>query len=234
MSRVTSTEWGGSLTARVDVSPNLYRRLVLATLFPIACPGCGALGAPVCARCAATLRGAPSTPPPPGLDAWAAPYAYAGVAREVVARVKYRNVRAAVPWLAASMAEALRRVEPEPAILTWAPTTARRRRDRGFDPAELLARSVARRLRVPCRALLRRAPGPPQTGLGATARKLGPRFVAATTSRSVRVVQGAVVVVDDVATTGATLAAAASALRACGATRVVGLTAARTPPPGYR
>src|SRR5262245_30711603 len=91
VSCVTSAVVRGSLTARMDVSPNLYRRLVLAALFPIACPGCGALGAPVCRACAATLRPAPIAPPPPGLDAWAAPYAYAGVAREAVARVKYRN-----------------------------------------------------------------------------------------------------------------------------------------------
>jgi len=222
----------------MDVSPNLYRRLVLAALFPIACPGCGALGAPVCATCAATLRPAPAAPPPPGLDVWVAPFAYAGVAREVVARVKYRNVRAVVPWLAASMCDALGDAEPRNAIVTWAPTTARRRRDRGFDPAELLARAVARRLRAPCRVLVRRVAGPPQTGLRASDRRVGPRFTPVARAGSARAVPGAtpraVVLVDDVATTGATLAAAASALRTAGATHVVGLTAARTPPPGYR
>jgi len=218
----------------VDVSPNLYRRLVLAALFPIACPGCGALGAPVCRACEVLLRPAPDAPAPPGLDAWASPFAYAGVAREVVARAKYRNVRAVVPWLAASMCDALRRVEPSPALVTWAPTTDRRRRDRGFDLAELLGRAVARRLRVPCRTMVRRAPGPPQTGLGASDRRVGPRFAPAARASAAWTAEGAVVLVDDVATTGATLAAAAFALRTADVTRVVGLTAARTPPPGYR
>jgi predicted amidophosphoribosyltransferase len=111
-------------------------------------------------------------------------------------------------------------------VVTWAPTTVARRRQRGFDHAELLARSVARGLSVPARSLLRREPGPPQTGLAAAARRRGPVFAAA------RRASRSVLLVDDVATTGATLAAAAAALRGAGAQRVVAVTAARTPPPG--
>ncbi|HEX5586764.1 MAG TPA: phosphoribosyltransferase family protein, partial [Acidimicrobiia bacterium] len=116
--------------------------------------------------------------------------------------------------------------------VTWAPTTPQRRRDRGFDPAELLARHVARRLSLPCSALVCRLPGPPQTGLAASARRVGPRFAPARDRAAARRTFGAaVLVVDDVATTGATLTASAVALRAAGARRVVALTAARTPPP---
>jgi predicted amidophosphoribosyltransferase len=111
-------------------------------------------------------------------------------------------------------------------VVTWAPTSRARRHDRGFDPAELLARAVARRLRARGVGTLDRRPGPPQTGLAADARRRGPRYVAR------RGVPGRVLLVDDVATTGATLAAAASALRAAGAREVLALTAARTPPPG--
>jgi predicted amidophosphoribosyltransferase len=165
--------------------------------------------------------------PPDGIDAWAAAFAYEGVAREVVARVKYRNVRAVVPWLAGRMVAAATDAglaEVDAAV--WAPTTAERRRRRGFDAAELLARAVARRLHVPAAALLERLPGPPQTGLVGAARRVGPGFTAR------QGVPGAVVLVDDVATTGATLAAAARALRATGARCVVAVTAARTPAPG--
>ena len=227
----------------MDVTPNLYRRLVFAAVFPLACPGCGALGAAVCPRCASGLRPPPAAPPPPGVDAWAAPLAYEGVAREVVARVKYRNVRAVVPWLAPQVCEALLSVdelapaiardEPPP-VLTWAPTTPRRRRDRGFDPAELLARTIARRLDWPCRSLLWRAPGPAQTSLTADARRAGPRFTSARAQTAIARAAGTVIVVDDVATTGATLASAAATLRSAGARCVVAVTAARTPPPGYR
>jgi putative sigma-54 modulation protein len=143
------------------------------------------------------------------------------VARELIARVKYRNVRAVVPWLAAAMAGELAASAARVGVVTWAPTTPEHRRSRGFDPAELLARAVARRLHARCVRLLRRRPGPPQTGLDAAARRRGPRFTAR------RVAPPRVLLVDDVATTGATLAAAAAALRAAGAREIVALTAAR-------
>jgi predicted amidophosphoribosyltransferase len=182
----------------------------------------------VCKACAGLLRPSPAGPPPPGVDAWFAPFAYEGVARELVARVKYRGARAAVPWLASAMVEAIDCGGPVAEVVTWAPTSEARRRQRGFDPAELLGRAVARRLRTRRLGLLDRRPGPPQTGLHAAARRRGPQFELRAA------VPNSVLLVDDVATTGATLAAAASALRLGGARVVVAVTAARTPPPRAR
>jgi predicted amidophosphoribosyltransferase len=194
---------------------------LLELLLPLVCPGCGAPGEPVCNRCAASMREAPSTAPPLGVDAWVAPFAYEGVARELVARVKYRGAHAATGWLAARMVALVG--PPLPPVVTWAPTTTCRRRDRGFDHAELLARRVGALVHRPTRGLLVRHPGAPQTGRPATERRVGPGFT--TRGR----VPSSVLVVDDVATTGATAAAAAASLRARGASRVVVLTAARTP-----
>jgi predicted amidophosphoribosyltransferase len=168
------------------------------------------------------LRAALPAPPPKGVDEWRAPFAYEGVARELIARVKYRGVHAVSGWLAGQMV--VRLGPPLPGVVTWAPTTPARRRDRGFDHAELLAREVGRRLRRPVVALLARHPGPAQTGLPAPRRRVGPQFHPRAR------VPASVLLVDDVATTGATLAAAAKSLRVAGATRVVALTAARTPP----
>ena len=82
---------------------NPWRALVEAA-FPASCPGCGRPAEPVCDACARTLRAPPALPPPAGVDRWLAPFAYEGVARELVARVKYWRTRATVPWLAARMA----------------------------------------------------------------------------------------------------------------------------------
>jgi predicted amidophosphoribosyltransferase len=165
---------------------------------------------------------APPVPPIAGLDGCAALVAHEGPGRKVVTQLKYRNARAAASWLAGGMADLVDADALD--LVTWAPTTALRRRARGFDQAELLASEVARRLDLRCAATLARAPGPPQTGRSSVERRDGPRFLAR------GVVSGrSILVVDDVVTTGATLAAAARALRAAGAVVVAGLAGSHPP-----
>ena len=189
--------------------------------FAVSCPVCGRQGRAPCFGCAARLRAAPLLPVPAGLDSCVAVLSYTGPGRELVARLKYRNARAALPVLAAAMADLVDRTTVD--VVTWAPTSALRRRQRGFDQARLLARAVARRLDRPCYALLARTPGLPQTGQARAARAEGPAFAA------LRRPARRVLVVDDVITTGATTTAAAAALRAAGAVEVRAVAAARTP-----
>ncbi|NLD75371.1 MAG: ComF family protein [Acidimicrobiales bacterium] len=190
-------------------------------LLATTCPACGRPGASPCARCITLMRPANQPPVPDSLDDCRALLDYAGVAREVVARVKYRNHRASVAWLAAGMARLF--VTAEADVVAWAPTSAPRRRRRGFDQAEVLARGVATAHGLPCRPLLVRASGGAQTGLGAEDRRHGPSF-----SPTRRIDGLNVALVDDVVTTGATLDAAAAALRSAGAGSVLGLAAAFT------
>jgi predicted amidophosphoribosyltransferase len=105
------------------------------------------------------------------------------------------------------------------------PADRTRRLERGHHPAERLARELAAAWELPCEAVLARVRQPPrQRGLSLAERR---RNVAGAFAAA-RPVRGAVVLVDDVYTSGATAAAAASALRADGASRVDVVTFART------
>jgi len=202
---------------------------LLAALLPGRCPGCGARAEPVCAACATSMRAAPSGRALPGVSWSVAAFAYEGVARELVARVKYRNERVAVRFLARELARACATIPVQCDVITWIPASAPRRAARGIDHGELLARAVSRELGVNVTALLRRGPGPPQTGRPAAERRAGPALYA-----SRQAMDRIVLVIDDVTTTGATLITAANALRACGARDVFAATVARTPRPGSR
>ena len=199
---------------------------LLETLFPARCVGCGRPPAGLCPAClnAARRAGASPAPPPPAVDRWVAAFAYEGAVREALARLKYRNARSALPALASALVGRLRAEPLGPVdVVTWPPTTAARRRGRGFDQAEHLARAVARGLGVPARPCLVRSAGRSQTGRSAEERRRGPVFDAGSVA-GLRVL-----LIDDVATTGATLTAAAQALRSAGAGWVGAATVARTP-----
>ncbi|HSP29429.1 MAG TPA: phosphoribosyltransferase family protein [Ilumatobacteraceae bacterium] len=180
-------------------------------LFQIRCAGCDAPGAAVCATCRFALLG---PRPQPGAHGVRAAVPFTGRARNVVLGLKYRNRRQVARHLAGLVVNAIvasgdhRGVD----VVTWAPTSDARRRARGFDQGELVARHVARQLGVPCRRLLvRSGPAAPQTGRTRVERLHGPEFAARPGLDGRRVI-----VVDDVVTTGATLRAAAAALRHAG------------------
>lgn len=191
---------------------------MLDLLLPRRCALCHRAGTALCAACTARLPPAPELAPPPGFDDCAALLAYDGDARRLVAALKFDNHRDAVGVLGAAMARLVR--SPVDAV-TWAPTSRGRRRARGYDQSELLARPVAAELGRPCIALLERIGSWNQTGHDRATRLEGPRFSA--TAAPARVL-----LVDDVRTTGATLCAAADALVEAGARAVVGVTLAAT------
>ena len=201
-------------------------RAALDVLFPVRCIGCGRSGAYICVLCLGKARRTQPAPPTgdgPLADVMT-PFVYEGVVRTAVQHLKYRGVRTLVPEMARPMAWELAVTVPPPFTLVPVPLHPRRLRERGFNQAELLARELARLLDAPLlTGLLRRtADTSSQVETATRAERLqNVRDAFASTGT----LDGeAVVLVDDVTTTGATLSSAARALRSAGASRVYGLT----------
>lgn len=154
---------------------------------------------------------------------------YSGPVRAALQALKYERTRALAAPLSAAMARRWLRAGVGGDLLTWVPVHPLRRRERGFDQAEELARAVAARLRLPVLGCLERSvrtEAQHALGRAERARNVGGAFrVAPAASRSVA--GRWIVVIDDVVTTGSTLAGCAEALLASGALAVSALTVAR-------
>lgn len=211
-------------------------------LLPARCAGCDASladGAPgvLCSGCRARLAWLPSAaavPTPPGLDACFAPLAFEGEVEAWVRRFKYPapGLAGLDPAPLAVLADAVRELVPRlpgprPGAVVPVPLHPRRLRARGFNPAALLARELARTVgaRLDAGALRRVRDTPSQTGLDRVGRRRNVRGAFRARPGAARWVW----LVDDVVTTGSTLGEAARELRRAGARRVLGVCAARTP-----
>ena len=108
------------------------------------------------------------------------------------------------------------------------PLHSRRRRERGYNQSELLARSLSRQLALPChQELIRTRSTLPQVGLTDSQRQENVRNAFRCRDAG-RISKQRILLIDDVMTTGATVASAAKALMDGGALRVSVLTVART------
>jgi len=150
--------------------------------------------------------------------------AYDGPVRTLVHALKYDGRRSLAPPLAALMRERGAEVLAGAAAVVPVPLHWRRRLGRGFNQAA----DLARHLGPPRVAALRRTRATPtQTGLHRDDRRRNVR-AAFTATRAASALRGhTVVLVDDVSTTGATLEACATALKAAGVREVRALTAGR-------
>jgi ComF family protein len=199
---------------------------VLDLLLPRRCVVCGAPRTMLCADCVCGLPAL--TPPLCGLcgapTVWPVDRCrecagrrlaftrarsateYDAVVRRLVRSWKERGLRSL--GAAAALVIVQRLPAPDADVVTFVPPDFGRRLERGYHPAEQLARAVAAAWRLPCESLLTRAGGNRQRGLSRTERKRNVAHAFSGDAGGRRVV-----LVDDVYTTGATAHAAAKALR---------------------
>ena len=232
--------------AEFAFSPVARWRRIVDLIFPPRCGGCGAPGSLWCATCQDSTQ--PIAPPfcarcgkpnvrsdvcascrasPPVIDSIRALTVFDGRMRHAIHNFKYRGLAALADplgdalgsfWLASP--EATHAVAP-------VPLHPQRQCERGYNQAELLARRVGRRTGLPVYpgALRRVRATAVQMTLGAEERRANVADAFQSGSDLLR--GAAVLLIDDVCTTGATLDACALALKEAGVTAVYGLVLAR-------
>jgi len=210
---------------QVDQCEGHWLHRLLRWCAPSPCLLCREPGAPrpaldgLCLQCQCELPwNRAAIPPPKHIDAVRAACRYAMPVDRLLPRFKFHHDLAAGRVLAQLMLHALRDA-PRPEALLAVPLHPSRLRRRGYDQALELARPLARVLHLPLMAdgLIRTRATAPQSELAAAARK---RNLHGAFNARPGAWPAHVTLIDDVMTTGATLSAAAAALRAAGVARV--------------
>jgi len=219
---------------------SVLRSRALDLLFPPSCGICGAGGSFLCTACRRRLPDAapprcrrcwsPSTTSSCGdctrspLDGARAPYVFDGAARTLVHQLKYEGLHALAEPMGELLAVSLLDQQVPADLVVPVPLHGRRRRQRGFNQSELLARVIAERngLELVTGVLRRARNTPPQLQVDDRGRReanMRDAFVCrgGVTGRRV-------LLVDDVLTTGATARECARTLKAAGAGSVWVLT----------
>lgn len=205
---------------------------LLRLLLPSLCPGCSRAsdpGSPVCGRCMQALNRAPviRADPPEGLAGIVSCAPHEGIARQLLASWKFRGMGTLEGLISGYMSDL---VAPagEGLLVVPVPASPVRARLRGFDPAAAMAGRIATSLsaeRPRPEILVRRGSGR-QRGRGRSGRIGSPPDIRPAPDAG-DLAGRPVLLVDDVITTGATLAVSARALRGIGAGTVRGVTFTR-------
>jgi len=165
---------------------------------------------------------------PTGLTRLRSVYRYEGDVRKLVHALKFGGQSSLAGGLAEALANCYEMQGLDAEVLATVPLTPPRKRSRGYNQASLLAKEVARRTGVPVAEALRRTGNAPPQAQSATAAERRCNVVGRfEVAKPASVAGRRVLLVDDVATTGATLNACALELLAAGAVEVSALSLAR-------
>ena len=204
----------------------LYDAL-MQLLFPAKCILCGKLlnkeEQDLCRECTVSVPQYPKTKETlQFLDSFTAVWYYEGNVRRSLLRYKFYNARSLSCGYGRALAEKVRQENPWGFdCITWVPVSPKRRRERGYDQVELLAKAVGKELTMDPVPLLKKIRhNRPQSGIsGAAERRANVQGVYQATSPEA--ISGKrILLLDDVITTGATAGECARVLRSHGAKEV--------------
>ena len=214
---------------------NRLLNALLNLLYPPKCPFCGKVldqgEDGLCFACQRILPwvGEDEVRTVEFCDGCLSPLWYRDGARDGVHRYKFQNGRAHARLFGDLMAQCLQDRWEEPVdLITWVPLSKKRLRERGYDQARLLAQRMGEVTGLPVAAALAKTRNTrTQSRLGQDASRRANVLGAYACRPEVELAGKRVALVDDVVTSGATLAECAACLRAAGAASVVVLTLAR-------
>ncbi|MGE5603306.1 MAG: ComF family protein [Nitrososphaerales archaeon] len=223
----------------------LASRQLLDLLYPPQCPGCGRVGVLFCDRCRWLVQAYPTDvclrcarPLPTrglcptcstavsSLEAIFPATVFAGPIRKAIHDFKYEGVVDLAGPLAEWLYATWRLHALAADLIVPVPLHRKREAERGYNQAALLARELSPRVNVPVAPaeLVRTVQTRPQVGLSRDERRTN---IAGAFRCAGKVTDLRIVLVDDVCTTGATLEACATELKAAGARQLAALTVAR-------
>ncbi len=221
--------------------------IALDLLFPRWCVGCGREGdficpaclkslvritPPLCPRCGQPQLNANLCPSCVGweadIDGIRAPFKFDGVVRQAILEFKYRNLRAIAALLGRWLADYLAASPLPGEVLMPVPLHRKRLRERGYNQSRLLALELAKLSGLPLidDCLVRELYTTPQARTQNVDERRN-NVAEAFACRDRRLEDKPILLIDDVATSGATLDACARALKAAGASSVWGLVLAK-------
>jgi competence protein ComFC len=221
--------------------------IALDILFPRYCVGCRREGSFICDSC---LLYQPLVMPPvcplcgrpqasgilcsdcirwkAEIDGIRSPYRFEGVIQQAVYQLKYKNLRSIAPMLAGLLYDFMKLTPVRGDALVPVPLHKSRMRERGYNQSTLLAKELAKLSGLPIiqNSLVKREKSMPQAK-SSNVEERKKNVSGVFSIRDGRLTGKAVILIDDVSTSGATLDACARALKEAGALSVWGLTLAR-------